>query len=204
MSYKFHHKRLQWAGLSATQSILTMLLLLVLIGVTHAESRAATLMSEGTEQEALGSDDTQPIPEGGETLQIFLPLVASGHAQESLLVEHPPQKLTSRSSHQDHVGHSDVAPPEANNHTFVTDSGGALDQFVRRVDLPNGRLTFPIGINAPVLQLRPDQLSPEGTVAVLPFLDLVDQHILPEYAQLTLQVYDVDVMLAESDSTPVK
>lgn len=192
MRYKFCHKGLQWAGSSATRSGLTMLLLLVLIGIARSDSRAADVMINDSMQRTQFTIDNQPISQGGGASQIFLPLVASGNAHAPLLGEHPPQKPTSRSYTQDHVGNSAVAPPASNNHTFVTDSGGNLDQYVRRADLPNGLLKFSIGVNGPVLQLRPDQLSPEGTVALLPFLVLVDQHILPQYAQLTLQVYDVD------------
>jgi hypothetical protein len=80
---------------------------------------------------------------------VFLPLVA--HESEDHNVAHheaPPLHVMASS---DHTGHSATPPPIANNHTAVTDQAAYLDNYYGRTDLPEGRLTFPITLTAPVL-----------------------------------------------------
>lgn len=67
--------------------------------------------------------------------QLFLPLIAGGASS----LDHddrpsqPPIQVTGAA---DHTGDSDTPPPEGNRYTFVTDSGGHLDGYRFRNDLP--------------------------------------------------------------------
>lgn len=82
---------------------------------------------------------------------VFLPLVA--HESEDHNIAHhevPPLHVMASS---DRTGHSITLPPIANNHTFVADDGGHLDEYWFRSELPNGQLAFTIAITAPMVSL---------------------------------------------------
>lgn len=88
--------------------------------------------------------------------------------------------------------------PEANDHHFVANSGGHLDQYLFRDDVPDGRLNFDIPITR--YYFNPDDqqvvFDHEGFLTPSTIEHLTRNHILPESALLRLSVFDVD----ENDS----
>lgn len=91
------------------------------------------------------------VPNAGSVTELFLPLVAQQTEPQSVVsgVEAPPPLMAASSEHS---GHSPVSPPPEARETFVTDTGGDLDQYLSRTDLAGGRLKFTVNIAAPVLR----------------------------------------------------
>lgn len=122
---------------------------------------------------------------------VYLPLVSSISTVAPTTVEHPPaSSILAGQVTQNHSGNAAVAPPLPDNQTFVADTGGWLDQYLKRADVPGGLLTFNIGVNAPVLPAT--SLDPTGNLTLAGFAALVQNKTLPQYAFLTLQIWDVD------------
>lgn len=120
-------------------------------------SASSPVMAQSPSAKADGTDalaaQASPDAETAGTTTVFLPLISKGAVAFNSDEEKPPL-LLARQQNTDHIGLSPVAPPAANHETFVTDTGGWLDQYLGRTDLPNGLLAFSIGVNGPVL--RPD------------------------------------------------
>jgi hypothetical protein len=99
----------------------------------------------------------------------------------------PPMNVVSAA---DHTGDSDTPPPEGNRYTFVADSGGHLDGYWFRNDLPDGQLKFTIEITSPIVsQLN---LDPQGFLTQAAVDDFSRRGFMSHEAELTLQVFDVD------------
>jgi pimeloyl-ACP methyl ester carboxylesterase len=102
----------------------------------------------------------------------------------------PPNRLAVNMP--DHYGNSLVSPPTKDDSHFVADTGGWLDEYLFRGDVPNGLLTFTIEIDryySPLI--TPDSVT-DGFLNPSVLEELLDKHLLPESATLTLQVWDVD------------
>jgi hypothetical protein len=126
--------------------------------------------------------DELPLPN-----RLFLPQVSK--TGDGGADERPPQKSV-------HIAGTDayterVPPPVANLYTFVSDTGGDLDQYLSRAGTLDGKLTFTIAITAPVLPEA--AVNPvDGFLHPLSAITLTNQHVLPKQAMLTLRVWDVD------------
>ena len=93
----------------------------------------------------------------------------------------------------DHYGNSPVAPPDDDDSYFVTDSGEWLDRYLFRNDVPNGLLAFNIEITryySPLI--TSSSVDANGFLLPSVRMGLINKHLLPERATLTLQVWDVD------------
>lgn len=84
--------------------------------------------------------------------------------------------------------------PEANDSHFVAGSGGHLDQYLFRDDVPNGRLSFDIPITRYYFNSDDEQLEFDNDGFLTPSAreHLTSNQILPETAILRLRVFDVD------------
>ncbi len=130
-----------------------------------------------------------PKPRDDTTL--YLPLVSSNSTVAQTSAEYPPASpILAGQVTQPHSGSSAVAPPSPDNETFVADTGGWLDLYLKRADVPSGLLTFNIGVHAPVLPAT--SLDSAGNLTLAGFAALVQNKTLPQYAFLTLQIWDVD------------
>lgn len=81
-------------------------------------------------------------PDG--STQLYLPLVANTIQTSQLLNQ-------VQGSH-DFTDQLPLPPPVANSYTFVTSSGGDLDQYLGRNSLANGRLSFQVGVGETLWQ----------------------------------------------------
>ena len=103
----------------------------------------------------------------------------------------PPDRLAV--SQLNHYGNSPVSPPTKDDSHFVADSGGWLDQYLFHKDVPNGQLTFNIEVDryySPLI--TSDSVDANGFLKSSVRQDLLNRHLLPERATLTLEVWDVD------------
>ena len=167
--------------------LITSLVLLSLLVVFFSYHQYA-LAVEATLPSPLRAN--QPLPPSNGTT-IYLPLISSIFTDVQTTVEHPPAPpIFAGKVMQNHIGNSSIEPPLPDNQTFVADTGGWLDQYLKRIDVPNGLLTFNIGINAPILPL--DSVDPAGNLTLDGFAPLVQNRTLPQYAFITLQIWDVD------------
>jgi pimeloyl-ACP methyl ester carboxylesterase len=117
--------------------------------------------------------------------RIFLPLIANAELNAS--GEYPPANAVNAAAH---AGNSVEEPPVATRHTSVTDQAPWLDDYYGRADLPDGRLTFPITITAPVIEQY--ETHSGGMINDDRYPKLLNIHKIPEYAYLELHVWDVD------------
>lgn len=177
----------------------TIITALVFLSVTFLMNASAW-----SESQALADDEVNdpfqqtPTPvdherEAGAVSQsnrIFLPIVVDESSSEQ-----PPTQLSASNHTPGHSGVSPEAPPSPDAHTFVADTGGWLDQFLARGDVPNGRLTFTIGIDAPVV--KPEWVEADGLLKAAALIDLVDRKVIAPFALLTLQAHDVDFPTTE-------
>jgi hypothetical protein len=119
---------------------------------------------------------------------VFLPLVAH-QSQDQNVAHHevPPLHVMASS---DRTGHSITPPPAANNHTFVADDGGHLDEYWFRSELPNGQLAFTIAITAPMVSLA--HIYSDGLLT-FPGLEYMHSRYKLSYTSLLqLHLWDVD------------
>ena len=185
----------QWLGVwqdkvRVRQSALRVFAIFVMLGLaTSASVMAKSVVNKVEATRDTGHRQSPPSDTDG-TTSLFLPLIRGGATAVSDSEEKPPPLLLARQQSANHTGKSDVDPPVADNHTFVTDTGMWLDQYLGRADLPNGVLTLNIGVDAPVV--KPEEVGPEGFLLMTPFLLLVDNKTLPTWAHLTLEVWDID------------
>lgn len=103
--------------------------------------------------------------------------------------EYPPSRIDAVHAAA-HAGNSAEDPPVATRHTLVTDQAPWFDDYYGRADLPDGRLTFPITITAPVIEQY--ETHSGGIINDDRYPKLLDIHKIPEYAYLELHVWDVD------------
>lgn len=121
---------------------------------------------------------------------VFLPLIA--HESSNHIAAHeeaPPLRVTASS---DRNGNSETPPPIANNHTFVTDESGYLDDYWYRFELPNGQLTFTIAITAPVTPVNAEYILADGSLTYAGLEYMMSRHKLSYLSSLQLHVFDVD------------
>ena len=91
--------------------------------------------------------------------QLFLPLIVSGASSD--YDERPSKPSMSVTGAADQTGSPDGdPPPHKKRYTFVTDSGGYLDGYWFRNDLPDGQLKFTIEITSPIVSQS--TLDPQG------------------------------------------
>jgi len=120
--------------------------------------------------------------------RIFLPLVANVEVNAN--AEYPPSRIEAVNAAA-HAGNSAEDPPVVTRHTSVTDQAPWLDDYFGRSELPEGLLTFPITLTAPVLSQ--DRTNPDGSIkSDWDYIILKDMHAIPEYVFLELHVWDVD------------
>ena len=103
-----------------------------------------------------------PIPETqpDNQIQLFLPIIAGGTSPLDH-DERPSQPPIHVASAADQTGSPDGdPPPHKKRYTFVTDSGGYLDGYWFRNDLPDGQLKFTIEITSPIVSQS--TLDPQG------------------------------------------
>lgn len=130
-----------------------------------------------------------PSPQSEPGAQLFLPLIAGGVSPLDH-DERPSQPPMNVASAADHTGDSDTPPPEGNRYTFVADSGGHLDGYWFRNDLPDGQLKFTIEITSPTVSSL--NVDSQGFLTQAAVDNLARRGIMPHEAELTLQVFDVD------------
>jgi len=83
--------------------------------------------------------------------------------------------------------------PEPTENVFVANTGGQLDQYLYRRNTPDGRLRFNINIDRYYSSLiSPSNVDSQGFLKAEILQQLIDEHLLPSTAYLTLAVYDVD------------
>jgi hypothetical protein len=131
-----------------------------------------------------------PPPQTEPGTQIFLPLIAGGVSSLDH-DERPSQPSMNVTGAADQTDAPDGGlPPIKKRYTFVTDSGGHLDGYWFRNDLPDGQLKFTIEITSPVVNRL--NLDPQGFLTQDAVDDLARRGVMPHEAELTLQVFDVD------------
>ena len=117
-----------WRSLSKGLGISLALLLSLICGLSQVEGHGFQSAEHPPIQQT-------PLPQTQPGNQLFLPIIAGG-ASPLDHDEHPSQPTADVASAAGHAGDSDTPPPEGNRHTFVTDSGGHLDGYWFRNDLP--------------------------------------------------------------------
>ena len=107
---------------------------LVLFSLVHCAAQAQAYEFQNGQRPPA---QQAPIPETqpDNQIQLFLPIIAGGTSPLDH-DEHPSQPTADVASAAGHTGDSDTPPPESNRYTFVTDSGGHLDGYWFRNDLP--------------------------------------------------------------------
>ena len=129
-----------------------------------------------------------PVSQAVSETGVPTPAFPASPAQE----EAPPPN-SHAANQPNHFGNSPVPPRALDDSHFVTDTGGWLDQYLFRDDVPNGLLTFDIEIDRYYSPLITDSsVDANGFLWPSVWQDLIDKHLLPEKATLTLEVWDVD------------
>ena len=145
-----------------------------------------TLTSNGLNQQAMfeQSSSEPPLPDEPSILnRLFLPQIFKTSISGS---------EESRSQETMHVANAEaygdrILPPSANLSTFVSDTGGELNQYLNRTQTIDGKLTFTIAITAPVLPKS--AVNPfGGFLDLTSAITLTNQHVLPKQAMLVLGI----------------